>query len=461
MAEARFLAIIAKKQEELEATPLTFFDLNDDESLKETLAAMPGGLSGQLEAAKSQGFINFEGESLLPGPGDDVQIEITDAGEQELHKTGADPLAEHHVVGEEPKQDEAPEAPPAEAPPAEAPPAEEPAAEAAPAAEPAPATQAEEASAPDEAAPATSEEPAGDQAEEGADGKKWKVDTGYIEHRTQDPNNLAPRRSEQEQEQAVAGAGGGVLGTGVSVTTQKDEDGKWKVDTSYIDRRTQDVDNLQPRRSGNSQLGGDEMAAHSVTTKKDEEGKWTVDTSYVKNKTADTALIREDVAATEGGPASFSTTTKKDGEGKWTVDTSYVKNKTLDTALLREDLVAGTKGDVASFSATTQKDGEGKWKVDTSYVQHRSMDVTNLEKKLETKAASQFADFETTKFTYQELIDEWSKEQEARTLNLDPANREKYLSDEECQTIFGMSPSELSAMPKWKRDKIKKEKKLF
>jgi hypothetical protein len=334
---------------------------------------------------------------------------------------------------------------------------------------------------------------------------KWKVDTGYIDHRTQDPNNLAPRRSDVATDAQPAGAGIGIPGTGVSATTQKDEAGKWKVDTSYIDRRTQDVNNLQPRRS--FAAADDVVAAaprgstHSATTKKDEEGRWKVDTSYVKNKTQDTSLIREEEAVTEGRLSSFSATTKKDEEGKWKVDTSYVKNKTLDTSLIRED--QATEGSRASFSATTKKDEEGKWKVDTSYVkgktldtsllrddkaesaasmghsasvkkdgegkwtvdtgyvQHRTGDVANLEKKAETTTTSNFADFEATKFSYQELIEEWAKEKQDRKLNLDPANREKYLSAAEFQTIFGIGLDELQKMPKWKRDKLKKEKNLF
>ena len=55
---------------------------------------------------------------------------------------------------------------------------------------------------------------------------KWKVDIGYIDHHTKDPNNLDARRSVVEAQPQVFGQ------------SSKDEDGKFKVDTSYINHRT-------------------------------------------------------------------------------------------------------------------------------------------------------------------------------------------------------------------------------
>ena len=59
---------------------------------------------------------------------------------------------------------------------------------------------------------------------------KWKVDTGYIDYRTKDPNNLEPRRG------TILDAASTVVGQ-----SSKDEDGKFKVDTSYINHRTGEV----------------------------------------------------------------------------------------------------------------------------------------------------------------------------------------------------------------------------
>lgn len=64
---------------------------------------------------------------------------------------------------------------------------------------------------------------------------KWKVDTGYIDYRTKDPNNLEPRRGTVLDAAAPAGA---VVGQ-----SSRDEDGKFKVDTSYINHRTGEAQN--------------------------------------------------------------------------------------------------------------------------------------------------------------------------------------------------------------------------
>lgn len=45
--------------------------------------------------------------------------------------------------------------------------------------------------------------------------------------------------------------------------------------------------------------------------------------------------------------------------------------------------------------------------------------------------------------------------------NIDPKNREKYLSDEDFQAIFHVDKSSFDSQPKWKKDKAKREHKLF
>ena len=44
---------------------------------------------------------------------------------------------------------------------------------------------------------------------------------------------------------------------------------------------------------------------------------------------------------------------------------------------------------------------------------------------------------------------------------VDPAKRELHLSDTDFQAIFGKNKQEFTAMPGWKRDLIKKKKRLF
>mmetsp|Transcript_96 Transcript_96/g.162 ORF Transcript_96/g.162 Transcript_96/m.162 type:complete len:545 (+) Transcript_96:55-1689(+) len=44
---------------------------------------------------------------------------------------------------------------------------------------------------------------------------------------------------------------------------------------------------------------------------------------------------------------------------------------------------------------------------------------------------------------------------------VDPSKREEYLSDDAFKAVFGMSKEEFTKLPKWKRDKLKKEHKLF
>merc|ERR1712137_1069704 len=130
---------------------------------------------------------------------------------------------------------------------------------------------------------------------------KWQVDTTYIDHRTADPNRLESRRDKN---------------TDPALPTQdivqpapKMVDGKWEtVDVSYIDRRTQDVDRLLVRRNTQS-VGSD---ASSATVKK-EDGKWKVDMSYIDHHTLDTSnLSRKDAGCEETRRFSNPAETKYD-----------------------------------------------------------------------------------------------------------------------------------------------------
>merc|ERR1712151_365423 len=44
---------------------------------------------------------------------------------------------------------------------------------------------------------------------------------------------------------------------------------------------------------------------------------------------------------------------------------------------------------------------------------------------------------------------------------VDPGSRETHLSDEEFQSVFGMAKGEWAAVPKWKKDNLKKKHGLF
>ncbi|CAE7237840.1 VLN1 [Symbiodinium sp. CCMP2592] len=72
---------------------------------------------------------------------------------------------------------------------------------------------------------------------------KWKVDTGYIDHRTKDPNRLEGRRSVPEPEALAALVTSASAASAASASVRKDG-GTWKVDTSYIGYRTGDTGNL-------------------------------------------------------------------------------------------------------------------------------------------------------------------------------------------------------------------------
>merc|ERR1712007_273731 len=100
---------------------------------------------------------------------------------------------------------------------------------------------------------------------------------------------------------------------------------------------------------------------------------------------------------------------------------------------------------------------DGKVKVDTSKTDHTTTDTSNLAPKGSCgDGSASYSDPAETKYDYQVLI-----QAESRPSDVDPANKEKYLSDEGFQTVFGMGAADFVALPKWKQQKLKKEKHLF
>jgi len=196
---------------------------------------------------------------------------------------------------------------------------------------------------------------------------------------------------------------------------------KWdKVDTDYVDWRTKDIANLEPRRNeeGGALRSDQVQAAALATGAKDEDGKWSVDTSYIDSRTKDCNRL-------EGRRGS---------------------DKTVS--------VAGDGGMVAS--ASVKKDADGKWKVDTTYIDFRSGDTANLSKNEEAKKNTPiYDDPAEKKFPYEEL--------RSKTLSktVDPSKKEAYLSDAEFQTVFGMDYPAFGKLPKWKQQSQKKAKELF
>jgi hypothetical protein len=209
-----------------------------------------------------------------------------------------------------------------------------------------------------------------------------------------------------------------------AAVSKKGEDGKWAVDTSYIDWRTQTIDNLEGRRDIEKDAAGTGAAPRSsVTSSKDADGKWVVDTSYIDQRTKD--------------PNRLEPRRTKTGD-----------------ACQPEAAVAGAGA--AAGSATVKKEVDGKWKVDVSYIGHRTGDTANLDRKTEDQKKDEYADPAETKFPYSDIIKGASRPKE-----VDPAKKEAYLSDEEFQTILGMGPAAFAALPKWKQQNLKKAKDLF
>mmetsp|Transcript_57593 Transcript_57593/g.136947 ORF Transcript_57593/g.136947 Transcript_57593/m.136947 type:complete len:375 (+) Transcript_57593:168-1292(+) len=249
-----------------------------------------------------------------------------------------------------------------------------------------------------------------------------------------------------------------------------DKDSKlWAVDTSYIDWRTQDPNRLEPRRTVGNEAAGDVAKVTSTVTSassKEENGKWTVDTSYVNHRTLDVERLDGRKGGAEAGdPAKLTaavTSSSVKEDGKWTVNTSYVNHRTLDPDRLdgrRKTVDESKAGESKSLScgfdtSSTVKQEGGKWKVDMSYIGYRTGDTANLDRKLDKNDGPQYSDPATEKHSYATL-------KAARPDTVDPARKEEYLSDEEFQTVFGMSLPDFQKLPKWKQSNIKKAKELF
>jgi len=143
---------------------------------------------------------------------------------------------------------------------------------------------------------------------------------------------------------------------------------------------------------------------------------------------------------------------------KWQVNTSYLDYRTGDSNRLEPRRSLGSE-----MLSTIPKLADGKLEaVD------RPQDVDRLlaRKSLgseetiivtgNSSGGEAFADPAETKYAYQMLV-----QGGGRPLDVNPANKEKYLSDEEFQTVFGMPAADFAALAKWKQQKLKKEKQLF
>lgn len=460
------------------ATSVRFGDFIEDETVEQTFEAP----MGTLKAAKRLGLLTYEGELLLKGPSDNVIISLI-SSEAPATEAAADATPAEALPAEEPAAEtavveapaaaepEAPAAEPAPAAPAEAEAKEESAPVVAEAqADPVetPAAEASETAAADSAPDAKGDGTPEDDAE---GGKKWKVNTGYIDHRTADPNNLEARRAAGDTaptDAATAVAAAQPLPT-------KTEDGKWnQVNTSYIDWRTADPNNLEARKAaGDAPDAASAAAAAQPVATKSEDGKWNqVDTSYINHRTDDPnrLLQRQDSkqnnsAEIAAGAAMLAPSAKKDDEGKWQVNTTYINHRTDDPNRLEArrsrtgtDIGANVGAETiagAAPSATTRKESDGKWKVDTSYIGYRTADTNNLNRKLEGQEESKYANPAETKYSYEEL------KSSERPKDVDPAQKQAYLSDAEFETVMGMSADAFAKMPKWKQQNLKKAKELF
>lgn len=331
---------------------VTFGELVQDSAVEQRFEA----LLGTLKAAKKKGFLTFEGELLLQGQHDNTVIELSGKDREEAAAAPQQDAAERDVAEKADLSEQAPEV--AEVPKdAEDRPAPEDAAAPEPAADNTSAKEAEvaaEVEADSTEAPVTSTSSATVKKTE--DGK-WKVDTGYIDHRTKDPNRLESRRSVVDGENAAAA---------VPNRSERDEEGKFKVDTSYINHRTGEVDRLEGRKS-----------------------------------------------------------------------------------------VLGAAPERVAPSASVRKESGG-WKVDTSYIGYRTGDTGNLTRKEATEQGADYADPAERKYRHEEL-----RVSNGRPQDVDPARRELYLSDEEFQAVFGMAVADFLKQPKWKQQNAKKAKDLF
>mmetsp|Transcript_81364 Transcript_81364/g.178888 ORF Transcript_81364/g.178888 Transcript_81364/m.178888 type:complete len:247 (-) Transcript_81364:179-919(-) len=246
----------------------------------------------------------------------------------------------------------------------------------------------------------------------------------------------------------------------MATTPSAEGDKKWNVDMSYINQRTSQVENLQGRKRSSLADGGEVLAATSSSTRK-EGDKWKVDTSYIDHRTEKVETLGEQKrASTTTDPALVaavaSSTTKKAEDGKWKVSTEYINHRTsivdnLDAA--KQDRKEGESS--VAVSSSVKKEG-GSWKVDTSYINHRTGDTANLERKTEAVNEDHYADPATKKYPYEAL-----KGGGNRPDDVNPSCKEQYLSEEEFQTVFGMSLADFAKLAKWKQQNMKRAKDVF
>lgn len=398
-------------------TETTFECLGRDEEIEQKYEA----LLGTLKAARKRGYITFEGEMLLMGVNNDTVIALTQEGVAVAQSTadettpasgGDDLVADSTAPTGTPEAIDVPlytfASRPSEGSTGNN--REDPGAGAPELDEGTPEQSPDDASAAPQGAAPTSpaySATSGQGREDG--GRRWTVNTGYIDHRTADPNRLEGRRSSAPQQDGRSP---------LLVSTQthkKEQDGKWgRVEVAYIDHRTNNVENLEVRRAEGS---------------------------------------------TEKGQAMASATTKKESDGRWKVDTSYINHRTAEVENLEQKQEMGRASgvDLSQASATVKKDSEGKWKVDTAYIGYRTGDTSNLDRKLEAAdSSSQYADPSTAKYPYEQLVGHGN-----RPLDVNPSCKELYLSDAEFQTVFGRTPAEFAKLPKWKQQNLKREKDVF
>jgi len=402
---------------------VTYGQLMQDEQVEQTYEAV----FGTLKAARKRGIIDFEGELLLSGRHDAVVISIKENGNHAPAGVAAEPA-------------------PAETAPAQA--EDSAAVEEAAAPEPAPAAEtAEETAAPEpapaaetaeETAPATSEAPATaaasqeDKREGSQEAASWKVDTSYINHRTDDCNRLEAKGDRTNALEGVSGLGNQNAHGITPADMQKDEDGKWKkVDTGHIDHRTKVVDNRAVRATVSEKKDEGPIVPGQALpqAKKTDDGKWaSVDVGYINHRTGDCDNLEPR------------------------------RNSNFVGAGTSQRLSVGNNFAVVDGnSATAKKDDEGKWKVDTAYIGYRTKDTNNLDRKLETQEKKKYADPAETKYSLVKL----QGEDEPRPDDVDPAQKEQYLSAEEFQAVFGHDFATFNQYPKWKQANMKKAKGLW
>lgn len=193
--------------------------------------------------------------------------------------------------------------------------------------------------------------------------------------------------------------------------------------------------------------------------------KWNVDTSYIDYRTADPNRLESRRGVAEGGPDICEpgaglpqNQAVKDSDGKWQqVDVSYINHRTAEVDRLegRKSVFQGGEGSSQAPSATVKKEGDGKWKVDTSYIGYRTGDPNNIRKEGNLDGPS-YADPNEQKYPYEQL-----KGVASRPADVDPTQKERYLTAADFQNIFGMSAAEFAGLPKWKQQNLKKAKDLF